>query len=124
MGPGTPTDVDEVIARWDTDERVRLALTFCGTVQGVGFRWTTQALARAAGVAGWVRNMDDGTVTAELEGTGYACASVLAGLRDQFADARGKYEFLRRMGLGFSVASCEQVPCHAPGAHEGFEVRV
>ena len=29
-------DVDEVIARWDIDEPVRLALTFCGTVQGVG----------------------------------------------------------------------------------------
>lgn len=25
-------DVDEVIARWDIDEPVRLALTFCGTV--------------------------------------------------------------------------------------------
>ena len=49
-------DVDEVIARWDIDEPVRLALTFCGTVQGVGFRWTTQALARAACVGGWVRN--------------------------------------------------------------------
>lgn len=118
-------DIDEVIERWDVDGEIRLALTFCGTVQGVGFRWTMQALARQAGVGGWVRNMDDGTVTAELQGTGHACTRVLAGIRDQFADARSRYEFLRRMGLGFSVASCEQIACHeAVDGHTDFEVRI
>lgn len=118
-------DIDEVIERWDVDGEIRLALTFCGTVQGVGFRWTMQALARQAGVGGWVRNMDDGTVTAELQGTRHACTRVLAGIRDQFADARSRYEFLRRMGLGFSVASCEQIACHeAVDGHTDFEVRI
>lgn len=117
-------DVDEVIARWDIDEPVRLALTFCGTVQGAGFRWTTQALARAAGVGGWVRNEDDGTVSSELQGTGHAVCRVLAGLRDQFADARSSYEFLRRMGLGFSVASCERMPLSGASSHPDLEVRV
>lgn len=120
-----PADIDEVIERWDVDGEIRLALTFCGTVQGVGFRWTMQALARQAGVGGWVRNMDDGTVTAELQGTGHACTRVLAGIRDQFADARSRYEFLRRMGLGFSAASCEQIACHeAVDGHTDFEVRI
>lgn len=119
-----PMDIDEVIASWDADRQVRLALTFCGTVQGVGFRWTTQALARQAGVCGWVRNEDDGTVTAELQGTGHAVCRVLAGLRDQFADARSRYAFLRRMGLGFSVASCASIEPEDPGPHLDFEVRV
>ena len=93
-------------------------------MQGVGFRWTTQALARAAGVGGWVRNEDDGTVSSELQGTGHAVCRVLAGLRDQFADARSSYEFLRRMGLGFSVASCERMPLSGASSHPDLEVRV
>ncbi len=73
----TPIDIDEVIERWDVPEEVRLALVFTGMVQGVGFRWTTQALARQSGVAGWVRNEDDGNVSCELQGTGAAVCDVL-----------------------------------------------
>lgn len=62
-----------------------------GTVQGVGFRWITQELANDNAVTGWVRNMDDGTVEAELQGMGLAIARVLTGIRDQFADARGRW---------------------------------
>lgn len=120
----TPIDIDEVIERWDVDDELRLALVFCGTVQGVGFRWTCQALARQAGVAGWVRNEDDGTVSCELQGTGTAVCDVLRGLRDQYADARSKYEMLRRLGLGFSVASCERRGCRNFGDSPQFEVRV
>lgn len=117
-------DIDEVIARWDVDEELRLALVFCGMVQGVGFRWTTQALARAAHVGDWVRNEDDGTVTCELQGTGHAVCEVLRGLRDQYADARSKYEMLRRLGLGFSVASCEPRVCRELTRGHEFEVRI
>ena len=39
-----------------------------GRVQGVFFRETTRRRARAAGVAGWVRNLPDGSVEAVFEG--------------------------------------------------------
>ena len=49
-----------------------------GRVQGVFFRDTTQREAERAGVAGWVRNLDDGTVEAHLEGEPEAVQAVLA----------------------------------------------
>jgi acylphosphatase len=39
-----------------------------GRVQGVFFREETRRRARRAGVAGWVRNTDEGTVEAWFEG--------------------------------------------------------
>lgn len=42
--------------------------TVTGRVQGVGYRMWTLDRARAHGVAGWVRNEPDGTVTALVQG--------------------------------------------------------
>lgn len=39
-----------------------------GRVQGVNFRHATRRVARGHGVAGWVRNLPDGTVEVHLEG--------------------------------------------------------
>ena len=39
-----------------------------GRVQGVGFRVATKRRATAHGVAGWVRNLPDGSVEAVFEG--------------------------------------------------------
>ena len=45
-----------------------LAVRVTGKVQGVGFRMATVRQAHSLGVAGWVRNLDDGSVEALLQG--------------------------------------------------------
>lgn len=50
-------------------ERIRKHIIFSGDVQGVGFRYRMYHAAHANSVSGWVRNLYDGSVEAELEGT-------------------------------------------------------
>lgn len=47
---------------------IRRRVVVRGHVQGVFFRDTLRRRARAAGVAGWVRNNRDGSVEAVFEG--------------------------------------------------------
>ena len=47
-------------------------------MQGVFFRDTVRRMARERGVAGWVRNNDDGTVEAVFEGDAEAVASLVS----------------------------------------------
>jgi len=49
-----------------------------GAVQGVGYRYTMRMIAREAGVTGWVRNLRDGSVEAEVQGAPGAVDEVLA----------------------------------------------
>jgi acylphosphatase len=48
-----------------------------GKVQGVFFRDSTRRLAEEHGVAGWARNLPDGTVEAVFEGQEPAVAALL-----------------------------------------------
>lgn len=56
----------------------RVHVIVSGAVQGVGYRYTMRIVAREAGVAGWVRNLRDGSVEAEVEGTDAQVDEVLA----------------------------------------------
>lgn len=47
---------------------LRKHLLFSGWVQGVGFRFEVMRLAEQLGLTGWVRNLPDGRVEAELQG--------------------------------------------------------
>ena len=47
-------------------------------VQGVGFRWRAEQIAKMLGIVGWVRNMSDGRVEMEAQ----AEASVLENMEN------------------------------------------
>lgn len=66
--------------------RVHVVVT--GTVQGVGYRWSTQLRAEGLGLAGWVRNRRDGAVEAELEGPADAVEQALAWMAEGPPSAR------------------------------------
>lgn len=59
-----------------------------GVVQGVGFRYLTRAEAERLGVAGFVRNLPDGSVEAEVEGDPSAVGHMLDWLRAGPSGAR------------------------------------
>jgi acylphosphatase len=53
-----------------------------GLVQGVGFRFSTEGEADRIGVAGFVRNLADGSVEIEVEGETHDVEKLLTWLRD------------------------------------------
>jgi acylphosphatase len=59
-----------------------------GHVQGVFFRETTRRRALADGVAGWVRNREDGNVEAVFEGEPEAVERLVAFVREGPRGAR------------------------------------
>ncbi len=56
----------------------RAHLVIRGRVQGVFYRATTQEKARALGLTGWVRNREDGSVEAVIEGEDEAVERMIA----------------------------------------------
>jgi acylphosphatase len=59
-----------------------------GLVQGVFFRAWTRDEARRLGVSGWVRNCDDGSVEAHVEGEESAVQQLIGRMRDGSPGAR------------------------------------
>jgi len=58
--------------------RRRIHVVVRGRVQGVFFRASTAETAGRLGVTGWVRNLSDGGVELEAEGTDEALEALLA----------------------------------------------
>lgn len=50
-------------------ERTQRTIRFSGHVQGVGFRYTVEQIARGFAVTGFVRNLSDGRVELVAQGT-------------------------------------------------------
>lgn len=61
---------------------IRKTVHYAGRVQGVGFRYTTQRVARGHEVTGYVRNLRDGRVELVAEGERAAVDAFLAGVAD------------------------------------------
>ena len=71
----------------DGNEPLRLHLLFSGTVQGVGFRWTNQGVANQLNLTGWVKNLRDGKVELEVQGTPAAIIKHLDGVHSYYNHA-------------------------------------
>jgi acylphosphatase len=79
-----------------------------GRVQGVGFRWFVEREAAMLGLAGWVRNNDDGTV------------EVLASGRDeQLESLRSK---LKQGPRAARVDTVDEHPANAPEGLKSFNI--
>lgn len=72
----------------DSAERIRRIVRVRGRVQGVGFRMDAADAAARLGVAGTVRNLLDGSVEADVEGSAEAVEAMLAHLREGPRSAR------------------------------------
>ena len=64
----------------------RLQVIFSGSVQGVGFRFTAERLARRFPIAGYVRNLPNGKVEIVAEGEEKSVRDFLAAIREAFND--------------------------------------
>lgn len=80
-----------------------------GQVQGVFFRASTREQASTRRVAGWVRNLRDGTVEAEIEGTDEAVAGLI--------------DWMRRGGPAGAIVGRVDVDSIPPVGDDSFEVR-
>ncbi|MDD3403087.1 MAG: acylphosphatase [Hespellia sp.] len=66
-----------------TKEQIRKHIIFHGRVQGVGFRYYAVNKARALGASGWVKNLYDGTVEMEIQGTELQIEELILFLQNQ-----------------------------------------
>ncbi|MFJ3202213.1 acylphosphatase [Streptomyces sp. NPDC086989] len=89
-------------------ERVHSRVVVHGVVQGVFFRDTCRRTALGHDVAGWVRNLPDGTVEAAFEGAEDAVAAMV--------------DWAHHGPDGASVTRVE-LRREPPEGLEGFEIR-
>jgi len=64
----------------------RSTVNFSGHVQGVGFRYTTNSIARDYQVTGFVRNLPDRRVELVVEGEAKEIGAFLNAVRERFLD--------------------------------------
>jgi len=86
---------------------IRQHVWYDGTVQGVGFRFTTRRLAQRRNVSGYVKNLPDGRVEVVAEGPSEEVKGFLSDVRE---------------ALGTYIREAEIVEEPASGTFEGFGV--
>lgn len=64
---------------------IQAHVIFKGHVQGVGFRFTVQRIARNLGVCGWVKNLFDNDVEVVAEAEQLVVDTFLEKIRDSFS---------------------------------------
>ena len=74
-----------------SDDTITVRLEITGRVQGVGFRESMRAVAQALEVNGWVRNREDGSVEAMLQGAEHDVERLVAWCHNGPPGANVKY---------------------------------
>lgn len=69
-------------AKYQEFDKIRLHLIFYGKVQGVGFRYSAAMLANELGLTGWVKNLANGTVEMQVQGSTQLIDKLVEGLLD------------------------------------------
>ena len=64
-----------------TADKARAHAFYSGRVQGVGFRYTAEALALDLKLTGWVKNLPDGRVEMVCEGARSVIEALLAAIQ-------------------------------------------
>ncbi|MCM2275615.1 MAG: acylphosphatase [Candidatus Didemnitutus sp.] len=81
---------------------------FTGRVQGVGFRYQTSQVAKGFEVSGYVRNLADGRVQLEVEGSAAEVAAFVTAVAEQMEG------YIRHI---------ERSAARRPRSFRGFEIR-
>ena len=86
----------------------RATIIVDGVVQGVGFRYTVRRIAKSLGLAGQVKNMDDGSVEIVAEGSEQDIESLIQHMRGVkkpaiVEDIRVSYQSATKKGKSFSI---------------------
>ena len=68
--------------KYQERDKIRLHLIFYGKVQGVGFRYSATMLANELGLTGWVKNLSNGTVEMQVQGSPQLIDKLVEGLSD------------------------------------------
>ena len=92
-----------------TASKKRMQVFFTGTVQGVGFRFTAERLARRFPVSGFVRNLEDGRVEVIAEGEEADLVAFLmlireSGMKDYIRDVEARWSKAEGAFRAFVVA--------------------
>jgi len=90
-----------------SSEKLLYKIVVKGYVQGVGFRWSAAREASGRDIAGFVRNLPDGSVYIEAEGT-----------REQLAE----FAAWCRKGPGVGFVDSAKISEHPPAGYTEFRI--
>lgn len=92
----------------DAENKILYRIVITGMVQGVGFRWSAAREAWNRDITGFVRNLPDGSVYIEAEGT-----------REQLAG----FAAWCRKGPGVGFVDSAKVTEHLPAGYKEFSIK-